>query len=408
MSRLTLPALLAPCLLACGAGDPGAPARLGEPVAVAMPAAAGSGEPFLAAAPGGELLLSWIEATSDSTHALRFARHAGAAWSAPVTVAEGRDWFVNWADFPSIVQLPDGSLAAHYLQRSGPGTYAYDVWLTRSVDGGTTWSSPLRPHRDGTRTEHGFVSLFPHGDGLGAVWLDGRAYEGAETSSGGHGGEMSLRFTTLSPRGEPAPETALDMRTCDCCQTAVAVTDAGPVVFYRDRSPEEVRDISVVRLEAGGWTAPTPVHQDGWRIDACPVNGPAAAARGSALAVAWFTAAQDTPRVLVAFSNDAGATFSAPVRIDDGAPVGRVGLVLDEDGTAFVSWLENTAAGADIRVRPVTSTGRAGEAAVAASTSAARASGFPRLALRDDHLWLAWTEPGEARRVQLARLPVRR
>ena len=415
--RLLLTAILSCATLACSAGDPDpgpgeaaaadpAAGGLGDAAAEDAPAPAGSGEPFLATTPGGDLLLSWVEATSDSTHALRFARRTAAAWSAPRTVAEGGDWFVNWADFPSIVELPDGSLAAHYLRRSGPGTYAYDVWLTRSTDGGATWQPALRPHRDGTQTEHGFVSLYAHGDSLGAVWLDGRAYEGAETSHGGPGGEMSLRFTTWGRDAEPAAETALDARTCDCCQTAVVVSDAGPVVFYRDRSEAEIRDIHVLRQVGGGWTESVPVHADGWRIDACPVNGPAADASGSRIAVAWFTAAQDSPRVHVAFSADAGATFAPPVRVDGGDPVGRVDLVLDADGTAYVSWLENTPTGADIRVRAVSADGRAGRPVVAGSASAARASGFPRLARHDADLWLAWTEPGEASRVRLARVPV--
>jgi hypothetical protein len=37
-----------------------------------------------------------------------------------------------------MVALPDGSLAAHWLVKSGSGTYAYDVNISRSFDGGKT------------------------------------------------------------------------------------------------------------------------------------------------------------------------------------------------------------------------------------------------------------------------------
>ena len=53
----------------------------------------------------------------------------------------------------------------------------------------------LVPAHDGTRTEHGFVSLWAQGDGaLGLAWLDGR-----NTGGGGHdahdaaAGAMTLR-----------------------------------------------------------------------------------------------------------------------------------------------------------------------------------------------------------------------
>ena len=72
------------------------------------------------------------------------------------------------------MRLPNGTIVGHWLQKSGPDTYAYDVRLSYSKDDGKTWSPSFIPHHDGTKTEHGFASLFPLGDGLGAIWLDGR------------------------------------------------------------------------------------------------------------------------------------------------------------------------------------------------------------------------------------------
>ncbi len=134
------------------------------------PAGPGSGQPNLAVAADGRAYLSWIEPLGDERFALRFSVRDTNGWSAPRAIAEGSNWFVNWADFPSLLALPDGSLAAHWLVRSGPGSYAYDVNIARSFDGGKTWGKPIVPHRDGTPTEHGFVSMFaaPNG-GLAAV-----------------------------------------------------------------------------------------------------------------------------------------------------------------------------------------------------------------------------------------------
>ncbi|MGH7446917.1 MAG: sialidase family protein, partial [Longimicrobiales bacterium] len=323
------------------------------------------------------------------------------AWSEPRVVAAGTGWFVNWADFPSVVALGGDDLAAHWLKRSAAGTYAYDVMVSRSHDRGTTWSEPVRPHSDGTPTEHGFVSLFPASDGVGVVWLDGRRFvehEGRPATN-----EMTVRFTTLGGTAAP-PEVVLDQRVCDCCQTAVALTDRGPLIAYRDRTPGEVRDISVTRLVDGAWTEPRTLHDDNWQIDACPVNGPQADAEGDDVVVAWFTAARDTPRVHVAFSADAGETFDAPVRIDGGDPLGRVDALLLDGERALVLWLERTVDGAEVRARIVARDGRAGEPAAVGATLAQRPSGFPRMARYGDGVLLAWTEPGESSRVRAATL----
>src|SRR5439155_963754 len=118
---------------------------------------------------------------------------------------------------------------------------------------------------------------------------------------------------------------------------AAVTTERGVLVAYRDRGAEEVRDIFVTRREGGRWSPPRAVHADHWRIAGCPVNGPALDARGSHVAIAWYTAAADTPRVYVAFSEDAGAHFGTPARIDDGNPLGRVHLALLADGSALAT-----------------------------------------------------------------------
>jgi len=406
LGKCPIRSLLAGAVLACAtAACERAPGlEVPEPVAIDVPAGAGAALPHVAGA-GERAILSWVEPDAGG-HVLRFAQWDGASWSPAGVVARGTDWFVNWADFPSVIALGGGELAGHWLQRSGAGTYAYDVMLARSSDGGVTWSPPVRPHSDGTPTEHGFVSMFPVGAGLGVVWLDGRRF--ADDGEAPATNEMTLRFTTLGDTAAPR-EVALDERACDCCQTAAALTARGPLVAYRDRTDGEIRDISVTRLVDGAWTTPRTVHADNWRIDACPVNGPQADARGDDVVLAWFTAALDTPRVRVAYSRDAGETFGAPIRVDGGDPLGRVDVLLLDDLRALVVWLERTAEGASVNARMVTPDGRAGEPRAIALTLAQRPSGFPRMARYADGVLLAWTEPGDTSRVRAATLgPIER
>src|SRR5439155_4248240 len=254
------------------------------------------------------------------------------------TAASGDDWFTNQADVPSVLRLEDGTFVAQWLQTTDEHLEAYDVRLAFSKDDAKTWSAPTSPHHDGTKTQHGFVSLFQTpGGGVGLVWLDGRE---VDPDPDKHKDNMSLRAAAFDRDGKETNDTVVDERVCDCCPTSIAMTSDGPIAAYRDRSPTEIRDISVARLVDNQWTASRTVHDDGWQIDACPINGPAINARGRQVAVAWFTAKDDQGRAFAAFSTDAGATFGAPIRLDEAGSQGRVGIALLEDGSAVASWIE--------------------------------------------------------------------
>jgi len=369
------------------------------------PAGPGSAQPNLVAGHG-RIYLSWLESAKGEAAALRFAAWDGTQWTAPRTVVAGVPFFANWADFPSLLPLQGGALAAHWLQKSGADPYAYEVKVAHSNDGGASWSMAQSPHRDGTLTEHGFVTLVELGAGqFGAVWLDGRKYAAGEgAASHAPNQEMSLMFAGFES-GSFGAEQRLDERVCDCCQTAGAAVDGGLVVAYRDRSAEELRDISVVRYHEGVWSAPRPLHGDGWKMPACPVNGPALAAAGQRVAAAWYTGAQDRDRVMLVFSSDGGASFGAPLRIDQGRPAGRVDLVWLEDGRALVCWLERiSSTGAELRARRVHPNGSMDPHFKIADMASARASGFPQLARLGREVLIAWTEVEPVTRVRLGRL----
>lgn len=383
-----------------------------EPLAIKptqSPTDGDSREPELTPTDNGAIL-SWVEKITDKRYALKAAMLESNGWSEARTVAEGENWFVNWADFPSVIALKDGTLAAHWLVKSGPATYAYDVNIAMSQDAGRTWTTPIVPHRDNTQTEHGFVSLIPLSDGrLGAIWLDGRNMKNVnETDEHVAASEsMTLRYAAIDAAGNLSDEAELDPRVCECCQTSAAITSQGPIVVYRDRSATEVRDIYSVRQVNGSWTNPQPVFADNWQINGCPVNGPSVAADGSRVAVAWFSSVADEPRVKIAFSQDAGATFSAPIQVDDGKNVGRVDALLLPDGSALVCWLAGDAQGGEIKVRRVRADGSVGPPAVIAKTDISRSSGFPRMARRGNEVHFAWTEFGKPSHVRTAVTEIR-
>lgn len=367
---------------------------------LASPAGPGSAEPNLAVGANGKVYMTWLE-PADSGHALRLATLVGKQWSTPVTIHAARDFFVNWADFPSVEVIGNRHLAVHWLQKTGRGTYAYAVRIAQSKDDGKTWSQPVTPHRDTTQQEHGFVAMWREPAGLGAVWLDGRKFT-HDTHNATN--EMMLMSTTVGANGSLGAEVRLDDRTCDCCQNAVAMTRRGPIIVYRNRTSDEIRDIYVTRRVGGKWTEGAPVVNDGWKIAACPVNGPALAATGDNVALAWFTGARDTARVNVAFSKDGGERWGNPIRVDNGAPGGRVDAVLLADGSALVSWIERIGGDTSaVRVRRVMPDGKTSDPITVARSSSARASGVPKMVLAGSDVVFAWTVPGRPSTIRVAR-----
>lgn len=312
-----------------------------------LPAGSAAAQPSLSRGADGAVNLSWIE-RSGNGHRLKFARYADARWSATRTIAEGDNWFVNWADFPSTTQLPDGTLWAHNLVKSAKGTYAYDVVLYRSSDGGNTWSAPIRVNDDGTPTEHGFATLWPWSKHeLAIAWLDGRNTGGGNHDAhAGHGDAtgnmMTLRAAVYDGKGRKTAEWPLDASTCDCCQTDAAVTDNGPVIIYRDRDPQEIRDVFTVRHADGQWQTPKAVAADQWHMPACPVNGPALAANGRSVWAAWYTGSGNAPKIRVAYSGNSGGAFLPARTVRSSAEVlGRVDLAADAGG-AWLLWSEES------------------------------------------------------------------
>ena len=363
-----------------------------------LPAPPGSAQPNLTAVPDGGLVLSWIERRAEGGHRLVFARRSAveAGWSPSKVVDEGDDWFVNWADFPAVQAQRDGSLWAHTLVKNGKATYAYDVRLLRSGDGGDTWIATEPVHTDGTPTEHGFVSLWPfYRDGLGVAWLDGRHTQGGHDHGGhGGGGAMTLRAATYGADGRKVRDDQIDARTCDCCQTDAAASADGQLLAYRGRTPGEIRDIAVARFDGKDWYPPVTVHADGWVMPACPVNGPAIAARGRQAWVAWYTGAGGTPSIRLAASGDSGRSFGPMKEIARGdAQHGRVDLAADAGGV-WVSWLQEAGGRQSLwlaRYRHDLAEEHF-RLKVADITGRGRGTGFPRLQLGDGSAWLVWTE----------------
>ncbi|MDH3322264.1 MAG: hypothetical protein OEM04_04690 [Flavobacteriaceae bacterium] len=374
---------------------------------LASPAGNNSMQPYLYS-DSDQVIMSWTQKINDSVHVLKYATLSEGQWTQARQIQQGSDWFVNWADFPAIAQNKD-QLLVHYLKKSDTATFAYDVQLKQSSDLGESWSDDFKLHQDSTLTEHGFVTILPDKeDGFFITWLDGR-----NTKGGGHGdehqsmGAMNIRTATVLANGEIMDDVMVDSKTCDCCQTSAAITTKGPVIVYRDRSDDEVRDIYISRQVGKRWTTPKAIYNDHWKINGCPVNGPKADAYENTLVVAWFTAADNIPEVKLSFSTDDGENMMPPITIAHKKTIGRVDVALIDRENALVSWMQSTDKGAEIKMMKVNIDGSKSAPFIVGEISAARASGFPQFELIDGEIVFAWNTINNNRRsIKTVRFPL--
>jgi len=381
-----------------------------EPVS---PAGPDSGESNLVAGPDGTLYLTWCApGRQPQERGLYLSSLAPdqRSWSAARQIISTPLLMENWADFASMTVGTDGTLWAQWFQRqAGEDTHGYEGWIARSRDAGSTWSTPAL-------LGHEFVSLAPLSGGrVIAVWLESTRPPrppgtprppGVERKPGEPSPpSMRLRSHLLRADGTTAADWIVDPDVCTCCQTTLAVLPGDRVfVSYRGRTPAEIRDHRRALFDGNQWGAPSSLHDDGWMIPACPVNGPAADAKGENVTVAWFTMAGGAPRVQAKQSFDGGATFGPPLPIDLGKPIGRVDLVTLSDGSSILTWMESKSGdnAAGIYARRIFPGGQLSAAHLLADSSQARTSGFPRAAVRGDGRFvLSWTQPGEPTQVRV-------
>ncbi|MDO8540145.1 MAG: sialidase family protein [Opitutaceae bacterium] len=355
---------------------------------ILTPAGPGSSGASLATAPDGTVWLTWLEPVASPTGAtaLRCSTFDAIAkkWRPATTIAQGANWFVNWADFPALTVGENGAAVAVWYAnnpppRSGAATAdshdhhgpGYRAFINHTSDGGRTWTTGVPLTRESESVE--FVSLATLADGrVLATWLDGRSRRAGKPQ------QLYARVI-----GASGADMLVDASVCDCCQTALTpFPDGTALLAYRGRGDQEVRDIRVTRFRGNRWDEPRPLNQDDWRINGCPVNGPQLASDGGRVAVAWFTAADNDPRVLASYSPDAGARFLMPLRLDHTKPSGRVDTLLLRDGAMLVTWL---AADGEFWLGRVSPEFTTDDPVLLAKAAADRAGGFPRTALLQDY-----------------------
>lgn len=396
--RRAIVSLLAVTVFLSACAEPAQPPLFSDPAPLSMPSGPRAEGPRLSSGPGVPLLLSWMSREQQGGE-LYYSLLDGDKWGIAHGVIDDGLMFVNWADVPQVIPVSQERWLAHWLSKSGDATYAYDVKLAESADAGATWQPLPSPHDDGTQTEHGFVSSVVGDSGVRLVWLDGR------NTADGHG--MTLRTGVVQSDGSTADGTEIDNLVCDCCRTDIAANDKGTFVVYRNRTEDEIRDIYLARQVNGKWLPGEPVADDGWEIAGCPVNGPAIDAHGDIVAIAWFTVANNHPRVQLRISKDGGKSFGDALRIATNNLLGQVDVEVIDDTAVAVSWVHKDPRDelADVMLRSVTIDGAMSKPEVVGRTAASRS--IPVMHKVSDFLYFAWTDTdGEHTRLASSRVMI--
>lgn len=391
---------------------------------LASPAGADSSAPALANGPDHGLYLSWTEPTAKG-RAVKFSRFDAATqrWSAARMITEGADLEKSSANVPLLVVQGNGRLTAVWSVNNpmpaapaAGSAAAHDhgdhaahlhnddarhAMYSQSSDDGATWSAPQPLSRESEATAFPSVAALPDGRLL-AAWLDGRGKKEP-------GDAQKLYARVLGAAG---PDVLVDPRVCECCQTTLTCFPDGTVLLaYRGRTDEEIRDIMATRFIDEHWEAPQRLSRDRWKINACPINGPQVDSDGPRVTAAWFTAADNEPRVLVSSSPNAGEIYTMPSRVDLGHALGRVDTLILRDGSQLVSWLEgpgdDDSQPAGLYLRRYASFGATlAPALITPSKTKALVAGFPRMALLKDYdnsaaqLVVAFTRDGDTSQVE--------
>ena len=337
---------------------------------------------------GNHFALSWIERNTDGEARLQMATWNGSEFDEIRLIAKSKEMFANWADIPSLVKAPSGDLYAHWLNRIGNETYAYGIQIERSIDHGKSWQSLGWLHNDTSATEHGFVSLIPEDRHVRAFWLDGRQMK--KTT-----GKMMLR-TAILDGNKIKSEHMVDDDVCTCCPTAAIQLPSGSAVVYRDRLPQEIRDISLVHLKNDGWSKPSRIQKDNWVMPGCPVNGPSIATNGNIIAVSRFTVIKNKAKIILKLFKDGQVKSGKEIILDENVPVGRCVTVCSKD-SVYNIWIGVDKNQSVLRMAEVSLFGKIKRKMTLVPIDEDRSSGMPRAIFINNYLWVSWTDSNQVR-----------
>src|ERR1035437_1487273 len=340
---------------------------------LASPALSDTAGVSLAGTRDGLVWLSWADRTGNEI-ALRFSTFDLAAkkWSAPNPIMEdGRSFhLLEWPGvFPTLSLGANGRAIAAGIFGYAAHNLETGVWFRQTADGGKTWGKIAWLSQDSTLDIEN-VALTTLADGrILVTWFDGRDYRKRVKNV------MQLFARVI---GESGPDLLIDPSVPRFSQLALtAFPDGGALLAYNGYTDDNRFTVRTARFRGHKWDNSRSLDNDVGRA-----TGPRLASDGGRVVAAWFTAADNDPRVFASCSPDAGARFLMPLRLDNGKPTGCVDTLILHDGALLITWLEIDGS---VWLRRVTPDFTAAEPVRLAPAGATSVKTVPRVPLLRDY-----------------------
>ncbi len=266
----------------------------------------------------GRVLLAWASQTGDLERTLTLATSSdgGKTFEPPVawrkvpiyryaSKSKGKEVMYSTHVLPRLAVNGDAIDLGWVEAIDGGPSVVYQV--ARSVDGGRSFSEPVRVH-GGEAVKPGFTAMSSGPDGsVLCAWLDGRA----------KGPKPFASVRPADSEGFEPDQMVFDgpdgKGVCPCCDVAVTQAPNGSRFVAFRNSEAGNRDIFVSRTRPGaaGFSIPVPVGLDHWKLDGCPHDGPSLAVVADRLHVVWMDAHSGKNRVYQASSPTTELDFAA-------------------------------------------------------------------------------------------------
>jgi len=342
------------------------------------PAGVGARAPVLATAPDGTVHLVWVESAADGKEEI--LRHASLArdarlWSEPHTVTRA----VRAAQRENALRLmitDAGTVVVLWLERpaaKGESALSHTL-LCFSRDAGHRWSEPEPLHLTGTQIRNVTITALPK-DRAMVAWI-------TRDLTSGNDRLLSRTFAIDQSGGEDAVVNA-----------SVFPGDAPALIAFPDDTAAMIyraldRSLNSRRYRDGAWGSPARLEPGGVSLPPAAARSTGPVLNGSAgrTAAAWLSFAENTPRLLVATSSNAGQSFFMPMRVDDDHPLGTPALARLSDHSLYVAWLENHPARTpSLWVRRISAEGKLSVPVLIDAVPKTAQLGSPQLALAKDY-----------------------
>jgi hypothetical protein len=298
-------------------------------------------EQRLVSSPNGKLFANWWSNTPNSADNLMITALEDGKWSAPKAIT-GMAGIVD----AQVVPIGNDKLAAMWMvgkpAPNGEGE-VHDIYLANSDSSGKQWGKPLRINQEAMSSMKESPAIAALGDGsLMAAWIDMRNLKMTPPKKPGEEmgmeGFTSLYVARVSPDIAKSSEMLVDKEFCECCGPAITSDGNDGLLSYRDLKPENIRDPAFMRVSQNSFSQPSVVHNDHWKIDACPSKGPAITRFADTVGVTWLTSVNDKLIIRTAFSSDKGKHFAAPVDLELDAAASVSAIEMENPHSALVAW----------------------------------------------------------------------